>query len=275
MPRYRIIVPEDKEDTIEKPKKKYRITHDATDQKSEPVGIDLGAKKVPSYADNKTYLSERKPDKATLGEVVKTAIPFMPGSQRHPAVRSVLSGLDRVNAGIARIPAYVHGLAMAPYNVLEKAGMTGEYGPAKTPEWLVDNPVAKYYDQSAKSRSFKEGKYKGETFESILERGKPSEIAEWVGHSVLENSPTQLALLGAGLSGASMPGLVSMGLLEAGQAIGEAYEDKDIDPLMATYGATAKGVIESTFEKMGTMNVLQRMSKALASKYGKAKSYHS
>ena len=65
MPRYRIIVPEDKEDTIEKPKKKYRITHDATDQKSEPVGIDLGAKKVPSYADNKTYLSERKPDNTT------------------------------------------------------------------------------------------------------------------------------------------------------------------------------------------------------------------
>lgn len=186
----------------------------------------------------------------------------------NPILRSISAGLNTMNAGIARIPATAYDIAAIPQNII--AEKTGLDIAVKSPEWLLNNPAAVYYDKAAKSASYKQERWanKGEDLGALVKKGNVGEITSYLAHSVLENAPNQIALLGATVTGAGMPALIGMGAIQAAQTNVEGRK-AGASPAASAYNALVSGTVESAFESIGTMGILKTWSTALAKSFGK------
>ena len=174
----------------------------------------------------------------------------------NPFVRQFAGGLAEMNAGIARIPAFALDLSYLPGNAIAKLIGKSEKQ-AKSPDWLMNNPIAEYFDKSAKADNFIAENWKDEDFVSILKRDK-LEAAEYIALQVVRNAPTQLALLASSVSGFAPQGLAFMGALSGAQTQ-KRHSDAGVDPLTATYDSFNSGVIEAGTEMLGTVRIFKNL----------------
>jgi len=176
----------------------------------------------------------------------------------------ISSGLAMADTQLAQIPAYAYGLAMTPANILRK--MNGEEQ-IKTPDWLVNNPLAQRYGDAAK---FYHGQVPdlNEDGVAALMSGDFAKAGRVVAKQAVEQFPQQMTTLVAMMTGFGTAGAVAGGVTQAAGSFAE-NANAGVDPLTNVLNSTAKGAFESLFEELGTVLPFEKMAASIAAKYGK------
>ena len=177
---------------------------------------------------------------------------------------SFMAGLAQTWENLARTPAAVYDGAALPQNFLVKA-LGRDDLQVKSPEWLMDNPVAEYYESQADL--FRERISPKKTFEEAMTTGDWSGMGRSISLSVIENAPTQIGLIATYLAGTPATGLTGMGMMTMADSLKEG-RDKGMDPAMNAYNSLTKGFIEAGFEQLGTMGLLKGWSTTLTKSFG-------
>jgi len=189
-------------------------------------------------------------------------------SRREPLIQDLsnafMSGLSRLWATSARIPAAVYDLAAIPQNFLMKSLGKKELQ-VQSPEWLMDNPIAELYDYQ--TELFRKDISPTKTFEQAFETKDFDGIGRHLAIQVVENVPQQIGIILSFMAGYPNMGITGMGVLETAHSLKEARKKKK-DPAMSAYNALAKGVIEAGFESIGTMGILRKWSRTLTTSFG-------
>lgn len=206
--------------------------------------------------------------------VAKDDLDNLKGFERAVQDHSLLSdmgnalgaGLNRLNAGIARVPGLIYDTAALPQNLIVKA-MGRPDLQVRAPEVISNNKVAQYYDRAAEAY----GSRVPELDKSVVEelnRGEWTRAGKVLAVQLAANAPQQAAIIGATLMGAGIPALVATGAVTAADANKRSTE-AGADPATATVNALAHGSIEAGFERLGTYGILKKWEGAIAKQYGK------
>lgn len=171
-------------------------------------------------------------------------------------------GLSQLYTGIARIPATVYDIAALPQNIAVKALGKPELQ-VRSPDWLMNNPIAKFYEQQGQAWTPEELK-KDPMF--YFKEGDPSGGIRNIMLQVTANAPNQIARIASAVAGFGGPALVGMGLQQAGSILAR---DRDKDPATVATNAALQGTIEGAFESIGTMGLFKKWSTVLAKSFGK------
>lgn len=200
----------------------------------------------------------------------------------NPWVSQTLTALNHIAAQIARVPAYVYSGATLNWNIIHD--LTGLGHEAITPDWLVNNPIAKYFDRAAELHDMSDERfgYVTEADENgitstrpsnlidKIQAGDKSEIAAYIGWSVLENLPQAVIQLGAMVSGVGEAALITMAVTSAAGKTGDNSKAKNVSQAMKTIDAGITGSLEYVTEHMGTFSVFKEAEKQITKAMGKA-----
>jgi len=179
------------------------------------------------------------------------------------AYKSFQMGLSQFWASVARLPAVTYNLAALPQNLLMKAIGKADRQ-VRAPNWLLNNPVAKFYDKQAVAWQPKE--LQKDPFD-YLRKGDYRGAIRNLTMQVVANAPNQIAIITGVLAGYGTPVLIGMGGLQAAQVM-KTGEEKKLDPVQITTNAALQGTIEGCFETIGTAGILKTWAGALAKSFG-------
>lgn len=179
---------------------------------------------------------------------------------------SLMSGFDRMNSNLAKAPALVYDAFAIPQNLVAKYADIPELQ-AKSPDWLMNNPAAKYYDELAKEHAALSPDLNASITEEIG-KGNYAKAGRALAVNFVVNAPNQAAIIAMSLMGAPNAGLGFAGVTTAADANAEARA-AGADPGMGALNAVTKGTIEAVFENLGTLGVLRHWESAIAKSYGK------
>lgn len=233
-----------------------QAVYDATLAKKEQMEQDLKDRIAPDQAEPK---EPESPEKEKNVKEINRFLEIQNEAAKNPYFRSLVSGLNQVNASITRIPALVYNVAAIPQNVAEK--LTGWKVGTKAPDWMMDNPLAVYFDKGTESYNYRSKAYEGENIVSLTQKKEYGKAADYLIHSFIENVPNQLLLLAGSISGLSeLQVLGSMGALQGSSTMKDAT-DRGVDTLSATADAVLSGGFEAIFERAGTFGLLKEAQK--------------
>jgi hypothetical protein len=214
-----------------------------------------------AYLKDPDRASVSQDDLDNLSEYEKT---FKEHSLFTTAVRSLNSGLAGLNAGIARIPALGYAAFTLPQNLVAKASGDKSWE-AKTPDWLLNNPVATFFDQQQKDNAVPE--LSADILDEIG-KGSYSRASRSLMAQVIQSAPTSIvaALATGGLGAAG--GLAAAGAVSGAGTLKEGV-DAGADPAAATTNALISGTFEGAFESLSNIGILKAWEKQIAKQYGK------
>jgi hypothetical protein len=204
--------------------------------------------------------------------VARDDIPGLQGVEQQVQNHSMLSdmysalnsGLAQLYSSAARVPALMYDTAALPQNLVVKAFGHPELQ-VKAPDWLANNPVAKYYDEQAKA--FQTPDMQKSVTEEIG-KGNFKQAGMSLAAQFVANAPNQAALILAGVTGLELPALLAAGATTAAPKAQEA-RDKNFDPATGTVNALTHGTFEAAFEHLGTFGILHKWENVIANSYGK------
>lgn len=177
---------------------------------------------------------------------------------------SLNAGLASMYSGIARVPALTYDAFALPQNLVARyADMPALR--AQSPDWLMNNPVAKYYDKAQEAFRVPE---MDQSIISEISKGNYSRAGMTLAAQFVANAPQQAAIIAGSLAGFGVPTLVGAGAVTAADA-NKTARDMGVAPEVATVNALTKGTIEAGFESLGTFGVLKQWEAAIAKQYGK------
>lgn len=186
-------------------------------------------------------------------------------------------GVNNALLMAARTPVGVYNGMMALTNIkLREKGLPQ----IETPKILYDNPLTRRLEEE-NQRLFKltpnsklsPFSLAGDTVSSLgnLEFGKAldssAQFADTLWSQIIQNAPTQAALLASAMYGAPNAGLMFMGAGSAGQSYKE-NKDKGLDEAVSQLNATTKGAIEAVFENFGTLGLFKKTMNSIYRKFG-------
>ncbi len=180
--------------------------------------------------------------------------------------RSLNSGLARMNASIFRLPAAVYDAALIPYNLtLQMQGEDTRRFELRSPDWLINNFPARFYDAQAVAASTPDMET---DILAAIERGQYSKAGRALASQVVANAPNQALLIGATVAGYGVPALVGAGALQAADVNAKSRES-GARPGSAALNAVTQGTIESAFERLGTFGLIKSWEGTIAKSFGK------
>lgn len=186
-------------------------------------------------------------------------------SDRHgywdQAYNSLMSGVAKSNAMLAKTPAYIGNLSLTGSNLVRKALDMPEVG------YQIENDISKKYDAASQFYSSQAPASHKSAFEEIS-KGNYLDAAESLSLQVIGNAPQQLTFIASALAGMPAVGLAQAGLTTAAEKAGE-LQAEGVGTLQATSVAAVHGSIEAAFESLGTLGVLKTWENAIAKQYGK------
>lgn len=178
--------------------------------------------------------------------------------------RSLNSGMAWGDAALARIPAFLFDAAMIPGNLSLKL-FGNEDKQVRSPEWLRNNPVAKYYDAQQEAWKVPE---LDKSIVGQIGQGDYSGAARSLMAQLAFNAPQQVVILASALTGNPLPGLGYAGLTQASQT-NKTAQESGVTPLAATTDAVVQGSLEALLENAGTLGVFRKWENAIAKTAGK------
>lgn len=169
--------------------------------------------------------------------------------------RSFTAGLSRLQASAARLPAVAYAAGAIPQNLV--ANLTGWNIGAKTPDWLVDNPVTRHFERGAEATSYIRDKYKGKDLANLVEESDYAGAGDFIVQSAIESAPTTIALIGGSMAGVPLPYVLgAAGGLQAAETYKEA-RDRSLGELEAATAALVNGSLEAVWENAGTFGLIK------------------
>jgi len=206
----------------------------------------------------------RKP----LNLLPEESIPARKFPRQKPLVEDLYnsfnSGLANLWASVAKMPSAVYDVAAIPQNFLVKS-LGRDDLQVKSPEWLMNNPVAELYDRIA--TSYEKEITPTKTFEEAMATKDFNGVGRHLAIQVVKNAPQQLGIILSYMAGYPGYGLAGMGLLETTNSL---KMNRDKDPAISAYNSLSRGVIEAGFESIGTMGILKKWSNVLTKSFGTA-----
>lgn len=177
------------------------------------------------------------------------------------------SGLAQMWASVARTPGYLVNAAMIVPNLGVEAVYPGQPEMQhKAPDWLINNPIAKYYDQQAEA--FKTPEMGADVIEEV-KKGNYSRAGNAMLAQAASNAPNMLMMILGAASGMPTAALGFAGVTTAAGANAESMNQEGVSPLQSAISATTKGTIEAGFESLGTFGLFSHWEKTLAQTFGK------
>lgn len=207
--------------------------------------------------------------RAAISPIQQAAAPAILGARvladiSPNAPQSLMQGTYNLAGSVAKLPALLY----APQNAIAE-NIPALSGLRVDTSKILNNPVAKWYEEGAKSWSYVDKKWGNEPPEKILERGNPNEIAEYIGHQVLINAPQQVATIAGGLYpkiGNAM--LYGLGAVSGVEEYKEAKEKHNASDTAALFDSTINGLVEIVGEKTGTMGNIEKYTAAIKNAVG-------
>jgi hypothetical protein len=179
--------------------------------------------------------------------------------------RSLNVGSAQLLASVARLPALVNDVGLLPVNLGFKYLYNQPGSQLKSPDWLINNPLAVHYDNEAKAWDTPD------LHEDVVKNiagGNYSKAGRGLLSQFVSNSPNQAALLLLAVYGLPVAGLVGAGATQASGTLKNS-NDAGVDPASATINAITQGTLEAGFENIGTFGVLHHWESAIARSFGK------
>lgn len=177
--------------------------------------------------------------------------------------RSFVSGAAGTGAAITRIPAFAYDLQYLGTNLALK-GMGFGDKQIRSPEWLRNNPAAKWFD--AQQQAWNTPDLDKNIIEEI-KQGNYGGAGRSMLSQVVANAPQLVGIIAAG----PVYGLAAAGTIQ-GAAANKVAQESGVDPVRATTDAALQGGIEALFEKVGTFGILKKWEGAIAKSVGKQSS---
>lgn len=177
---------------------------------------------------------------------------------------SMKAGISRLYASGARIPALLYDVAAIPQNVIVRALDRPDLE-VKSPEWLRNNSIAKYWDNAAQSFAVPEMNV---SITEEIGKGEYGRAGKALAAQFMANAPQQAAIIIGTLMGYGIPTVIGAGAVTAAEANKEAQES-GVPAAVAATNALTKGTIEAAFERLGTFGILKHWEGAIARQYGK------
>lgn len=172
-------------------------------------------------------------------------------------------GVNNALLMAARTPVGVYNGMMALTNIkLREKGLPE----IETPKILYDNPITRRLEEENKFLMTLTPNSALSPFE-LIGKGEVGQAANTLFSQIIQNAPTQAALLASALYGAPAAGLAFMGAGSAGQSYKE-NKDKGLGEAVSQLNATAKGAIEAVFENFGTLGMFKRTMNSIYRKFG-------
>lgn len=177
---------------------------------------------------------------------------------------SLAKGSASAMSSISRIPATIYDVAAIPQNLAAKFANRPDLM-VKSPEWLLNNPVAKFFDKESNSYQIPDLE---RSIVSEIKNGNYARAGRSLAVQFVANAPQQAAIIAGALSGQSVAALVGAGVTTAA-GVNKESRDAGADPLQSASNAFLQGTIESAFESLGTLGVLKHWENKIAESYGK------
>lgn len=180
------------------------------------------------------------------------------------ALRSIDVGLATASASAARLPGLAYQLAVTPGNLIASA-MGRPDLQYEAPDWLLNNPVAKFYDKQAEQYKIPELDI---SITDSIKKGDYKSAGVALAYQFLSNAPQQAMNLGLALSGNPLVGLGYIGATSASSELAQ-NQDSGASPVQRTVDAVLNGSIEAGFESLGTFGILKHWEGAITKSLGK------
>lgn len=179
--------------------------------------------------------------------------------------KALMSGISGMLAGVSRLPAAATGLALYPYNkTLEFTGETRHE--VNVPDWLLNNPVAKHYDEQARAWAMQSEDLSVEVFDEF-EKGNYSKAIRAASIHAVQSVPLSAAALALMYAGRPREALSLFGGVSGAQSLTES-SDRNITAARKIENATIQGAIEAGTEFV-ELRIFKRWATQVAKKYGK------
>lgn len=229
----------------------------------------------PTFSNQSQYAKDR-PDLAGTWDgdtfvPAKGAPPAEPPGYISRSFQSFVSGLASVAENVLTLPAMASNIPATPVNAL--ARMTGWTIGKGAPEWMLNNPISRYFSEASEAFNYRKKTYPNDDLPSLMEKKEFDKAGDYLAQSVIENAPMMIAQLGGSLAGVPQWKMLSaLGATQAAQTYAQA-RDKQLTELEAVTAGIINGSLEAVFEKFGTSRLLtwgEELFKDVGKQTGKA-----
>lgn len=175
---------------------------------------------------------------------------------------ALASGSAQGAAALARTPNLIYNVAALPINQALKAS---GYQEIKDPAIFEDS--AKWWDSLSNETDVKSKKWaeQGQDINTFVRDGNYKEAGKWLAYQTIKNLPQQVMFVGSAMAGVPAAGLALAGTSSAAQELAEGRE-RGASPTSSVLNATMNGMIEASFENLGTFGLFKETAKT----FGKA-----
>lgn len=182
--------------------------------------------------------------------------------------KAFIAGTQKLGKGLSQLPAL-------GYTAAQSLPMTGKLiralsdqktpGVVYPPEWLLNNPVTKFYDK--REQEYHVPEIDIDTWGAI-KAGDLDTAGKALAAQLANTAPSMALLLAGGILGKANQALTAVAATTAAESVGEA-KSKGVTPVVGIASSALKGYTEAAFEKVGTLGLLEHWAGAITEKVGR------
>ncbi len=214
--------------------------------------------KLKSFIANPDNMAVSKDDLDILNKIEGTVDNH---SLANDAWKALQVGGLNLNSMLAKTPGYLANALLIPENIYHK------YNNEPQRYFKIENALSKRYDDAAANLSAQIPDLNNSAFEQ-LGNADFKGAAKTAMLQFVSNAPVQMGLIASMMTGVGEAGLVAAGVTAAA-AKGDELQKQGIEPLQGTAVAGVNGLIEASFESIGTMGLLKSWEQSAIKNFGK------
>lgn len=214
--------------------------------------------KLKSFIANPDNMAVSKDDLDILNKIEGTVDNH---SLANDAWKALQVGGLNLNSMLAKTPGYLANALLIPENIYHK------YNNEPQKYFKIENDLSKRYDDAAANLSAQIPDLNNSAFEQ-LGNADFKGAAKTAMLQFVSNAPVQMGLIASMITGVGEAGLVAAGVTAAA-AKGDALQKQGVEPLQGTAVAGVNGLIEASFESIGTMGLLKSWEQSAIKNFGK------
>jgi hypothetical protein len=214
--------------------------------------------KLKSFIANPDNMAVSKDDLDILNKIEGTVDNH---SLANDAWKALQVGGLNLNSMLAKTPGYLANALLIPENIYHK------YNNEPQKYFKIENDLSKRYDDAAANLSAQIPDLNNSAFEQ-LGNADFKGAAKTAMLQFVSNAPVQMGLIASMITGVGEAGLVAAGVTAAA-AKGDALQKEGVEPLQGTAVAGVNGLIEASFESIGTMGLLKSWEQSAIKNFGK------
>lgn len=179
-------------------------------------------------------------------------------TDRAGQIESIIGfGLAAAGERMTKLPAFIGNLSLAPTNIYREMMGYDQVG------YSYENDYSKMYAER-KEKFLEQAPILNKSITEEVAKGNYRDAGMAIAAQVVANSPDLIAMIGMG----PIAGPLYAGGVSGGEKASQ-LQAEGVSPLQSTGLGVASGAIETVFEKLGTMAVVDTWMKSMTKDFGK------